>query len=80
MQAKSHNAVATAVAQERADWGVAIDTVARDYGLGFIPLREEHYDFIVPANRRGRPAVRRFIELLNDEDVRRKLAGLGFRF
>ncbi len=79
VQAKSHNAVATAVAQERADWGVAIDTVARDYGLGFIPLREEHYDFIVPANRRGRPAVRRFIELLNDEDVRRELAGFGFR-
>ncbi|MDZ7842730.1 MAG: molybdopterin biosynthesis protein [Gammaproteobacteria bacterium] len=80
VQAKSHNAVATAVAQERADWGVAIDTVARDYGLGFIPLREEHYDFIVPANRRGRPAVRRFIELLNDADVRRELAGFGFRF
>jgi len=78
VQTKSHNAVATAVAQRRADWGVAIDTVARAYGLGFIPLREEHYDFVVPAKRRDRPAVKRFIELLRDEAVRRELAELGF--
>src|SRR5690606_31981600 len=54
-QAKSHNAVAAAVAQGRADWGVAIDTVARAYGLGFIALKEEHYDFVVPGARRERP-------------------------
>jgi len=45
-QAKSHNAVAAAVAQGRADWGVAIDSVARRYKLGFIPVQDEHYDFI----------------------------------
>jgi putative molybdopterin biosynthesis protein len=79
VQTKSHNAVATAVVQGRADWGIAIDTVARSYGLGFIPLREEHYDFVVPAGRRHRPAVKRFVELLDEEDVRRELAELGFR-
>jgi putative molybdopterin biosynthesis protein len=79
VQTKSHNAVATAVAQGRADWGVAIDTAARAYGLGFIPLREEHYDFVVPEARRGRRAVRRFIELLRDDTVRRELVELGFR-
>ena len=36
-QPKSHNAVAVAVAQKRADWGMAIESVARQYGLGFIP-------------------------------------------
>ena len=41
-QAKSHNGVAIAVAQRRADWGVAIETVARQYRLGFIPLQAEH--------------------------------------
>ena len=49
-QPKSHNAVAVAVAQNRADWGVAIESVARQYGLGFIPLQDEHYDFIVPKS------------------------------
>ena len=24
----------------RADWGIAIDTVAREYGLDFVPLQE----------------------------------------
>ncbi|MGQ9366692.1 molybdopterin biosynthesis protein [Azospirillum sp. ST 5-10] len=78
-QAKSHNAVAAAVAQGRADWGVAIDSVARLYGLGFLPLQEEHYDFIVPRGRIERPPVRRFLAALEDPEVGALLAGLGFR-
>jgi len=77
-QTKSHNAVAVAVAQGRADWGVAIGTVARTYGLGFLPLTEEHYDFVVPASRRDRPAVVRFLAALADPAVRAALAELGF--
>lgn len=78
VQTKSHNAVATAVAQHRADWGVAIDVVARMYGLGFIPLQEEHYDFVVPSARMQRPAVQRFLQLLQRDDVRAELTELGF--
>src|SRR5262249_19563852 len=37
-QPRSHNAVAAAIGQSRADWGVAIEPVARLYGLGFLPL------------------------------------------
>src|SRR5205807_3853793 len=43
-EAKSHNAVAAAVAQARADWGIAIANVADAGGLGFLPLQEENYD------------------------------------
>jgi putative molybdopterin biosynthesis protein len=78
-QTKSHNAVAAAVAQGRADWGVAIDTVARQYGLGFIALQAEHYDFIVPTARLQSPAVRAFRALLDDPAVRSQLHALGFR-
>ncbi len=77
-QAKSHNAVAVAVAQGRADWGVAIESVATLYGLGFLPLQEEHYDFVIPKDRHGRPAVQRFLAALEDEAVRDRLRGLGF--
>ncbi|MCL4183475.1 MAG: molybdopterin biosynthesis protein [Burkholderiaceae bacterium] len=79
VQTKSHNAVAAAVRQGHADWGVAIDTVARQYGLGFIPLQEEHYDFIVPRARLERPAVRAFRALLEDAAMRERLEGMGFR-
>jgi len=79
VQTKSHNAVATAVAQGRADWGIAIDTVARQYGLAFIPVQEEHYDFVVPKARRARPAVQAFERLLQEPAVRAHLQSLGFR-
>jgi putative molybdopterin biosynthesis protein len=78
VQPKSHNAVAAAVAQGRADWGVAIDTVARQYDLGFLPLKEEHYDFIVPEERLERSAVREFLTLLHSAKGRCRLAELGF--
>jgi len=79
VQTKSHNAVAVAIAQRRADWGVAIDTVARQYGLGFIPLQEEQYDFVIPTARLQRPAIRAFRALLDDPQVRADLRALGFR-
>jgi putative molybdopterin biosynthesis protein len=75
-EAKSHNAVAAAVSQGRADWGVAITPVARDADLGFLPLQEEHYDFAVPQSRWDRPAVQTFREQLEQEDTRRALAAL----
>jgi putative molybdopterin biosynthesis protein len=79
VQTKSHNAVAAAVGQGRADWGLAIDTVAKQYALGFIPVQEEHYDFVVPKARLQRPAVRAFEALLAEPAVRARLRELGFR-
>jgi putative molybdopterin biosynthesis protein len=77
-QPKSHNAVAAAVAQGRADWGVAIATVAEAYGLGFLPLAEEHYDFFLPEARAGRPAVQAFLAALRAPELRARLVALGF--
>jgi putative molybdopterin biosynthesis protein len=77
-QPKSHNAVAAAVAQGRADWGVTIESVARRYGLGFIPLQDEHYDFVVPKLRLDRPAVRTFRAVLEDGCMRQMLSAAGF--
>ncbi len=78
-EARSHNAVAAAVQQGRADWGVAIEPVVRAYGLGFLPLRAERYDFVVPRTRRNRPAVCAFVDVLKDPEVRRELEARGFQ-
>ena len=78
-QPKSHNAVAVAVAQNRADWGMAIESVARQYGLGFIPAQDEHYDFAVPKSRWDSPAVQHFRKALADISVREALQAMGFR-
>jgi len=76
-QPRSHNAVAAAIAQHRADWGVAIAPVANLYGLGFLPISPEHYDFLVVEGRRQRPAVQTFIEVLRDEATRDRIRALG---
>jgi putative molybdopterin biosynthesis protein len=76
-QPRSHNAVAAAVAQRRADWGVAIAPVAGLYGLGFLPIAPEHYDFLLVESRRERPAVKAFLAALADEGVRARIRALG---
>ena len=78
-QPRSHNAVAAAVAQGRADWGVAIESVAKLYGLGFLPLAPEHYDFLMVDARREHDAVKAFLAALRDPAVRERIAALGMR-
>ncbi len=77
-EARSHQGVATCVAQGRADWGVAIETVARDAGLAFAPIRAERYDFVIPRARADRAPVRRFLELLASARARALLRERGF--
>jgi putative molybdopterin biosynthesis protein len=79
VQPRNHNAVAAAVAQGRADWGVTLDTVARNAGLGFLPVQDERYDFVVPASRADRPGVLAFKKLLNDVATRGTLTRLGMK-
>jgi putative molybdopterin biosynthesis protein len=78
-QPRSHNAVAAAIAQNRADWGVAIEPVARLYGLAFLPIAPEHYDFLLLESRRERPAVQAFLAALGDETVRARIRALGMQ-
>ena len=77
-QPRSHNAVAAAVVQNRADWGVTIEPVARAAGLGFIPLMQEHYDFALVSQRRERPAVQAFLAALRSPDMEQALQQAGF--
>ncbi len=78
-QPRSHNAVAAAVAQGRADWGIAIESVAELYGLGFLPLSPEDYDFLLVEPRADRPAVAGFLAALRDPTVRARIRALGMR-
>jgi putative molybdopterin biosynthesis protein len=79
VQPRNHNAVAAAVVQGRADWGMTLDIIARNAGLGFLPVQEEHYDFIVPVSRALRPGVVAFTKLLQQASTREALAHLGMK-
>ena len=77
VEAKSHNAVAAAVAQGRVDWGIAIENVAAQLGLGFLPIVDEEYDLVIPKSRLDREPVRAMIELLRQPETRDGLRALG---
>ncbi len=74
---RSHTAVASAIAGGRADWGLCIESAARDAGLTWVPWRNEHLDFVVPVDRWDRPGVTAFRRALEETDVRGALRMLG---
>lgn len=76
-EAKTHSAVAAAVAQGRADVGVGVETWAYAYDLDFIPLAEERFDFLIPVEKLNKAAVQKFIETLSSK---RFAEELGRRF
>ena len=79
VQPRNHNAVAAAVVQKRADWGVTLDIIARNAGLGFIPVQHEQYDFVTPKARAEREPVKAFRARLADPETREALARLGMK-
>jgi len=79
VQPRNHHAVAAAVSQGRADWGVTLDTIAGNAGLGFLPLQEERYDFVTPKSRANRPGVVVLRTLLKEPATREALARLGMK-
>lgn len=75
-QPRSHNAVAAAIAQGRADWGIAIRQVADANDLGFLPLTEEHFDFLISTKPRRPEMIAAFLEAL--QHCRDALIAEGF--
>lgn len=78
VEVRSHHAVAASVIQGRADWGITIEPVARQYGLEFIPIRQEFYDFAVKRSNRNSSTVHQFVEILKSELIQSQLIKMGF--
>ncbi len=78
VQPGNHNAVAAAIVQGRADWGMTIESLATTNQLGFLPYQEEQFDFAVSKSRRNRPAVQAFLALLSEAATIRRITELGF--
>jgi len=73
VEAKTHTSVAVAVASGKADVGVGIKSVAVNYGLDFIPLRSEEYDFLIRKDRMEKDAVRDFLDCLTSDEFASRL-------
>lgn len=78
VQTSNHRAVFAAIQQKRADWGVAIQSLPED-DLGFLAIKDESYDFMVPDAKLQKKSVLAFIALLKDESVRASLRELSIK-
>jgi len=80
VEAKSHTAVAIAVLMGKADVGLGIRAVAERYGLDFIPIKPEEYDFVIRKDRLNKDAVKEFIKVLRSNEFKdaleRKIVGI----
>lgn len=75
-EVKTHTAVAAAIAQGRADTGIGIRAAAHMYGLDFISLGWERYDFLVQIPRLGKEAVRSFLDKLRSREFAEILSSI----
>ena len=73
----THTAVAATVAAGNADAGLGIWSAAKMYGLDFIPLCDEEYDFLVNKSYADHPFVQAFFELLRSAAFSQRLEEMG---
>jgi putative molybdopterin biosynthesis protein len=69
IEAKTHSAVGAAVTMGKADIGIGIETIAKKYGLEFIPIGDENYDFLIKSEKLEDEEVKKFIETLKKVEL-----------
>jgi excisionase family DNA binding protein len=73
----SHTDVADAVRQGRADAGLAIEAVAREQGLAFLPLVWERYDLVIRRMEYFEAPLQRLLAFTRTELFREHAKSLG---
>jgi putative molybdopterin biosynthesis protein len=81
---KGHNnyvnndmSVARVIQAELADCGMGVEASAFAAGLGFLPLAEEPYDFVIPDHFLNLPVVQILLDLLKSRELGNQLEMLG---
>jgi len=72
-EVKTHEEVAKAIVENRADAGIGLRAMARAHNLDFAKLCEEEYDFVAERRRINKPEIKAFIASLKSADFREML-------
>ncbi len=75
--AHGHLPASYAVYAGEADCCLATRSAARAFGIDFIPLQSERYDFVLRRRSLDVPAIRDFLDVLQKSALRRKLEVLA---
>jgi molybdate-binding protein/DNA-binding transcriptional regulator YhcF (GntR family) len=73
----THLGVARAVAEGRADVGLGISAAAAAYGLDFIPLGQERYDLVIPAELWDTPCLKLLRSVVGSSSFKDAVKALG---
>ena len=73
----THTSVAAAVSSGTADAGMGILSAARIYDLGFVPLIQEQYDFLVDEKTFDNPQFQHMLEIMKTDEFVQRLERLG---
>ena len=73
---KTHTAVASLIAQGRADVGLGAQSAANALGLDFIPLMKERYDLVALKEVFERPPLRKLQEVVRSDSFRHMLSSI----
>jgi putative molybdopterin biosynthesis protein len=73
----THSDVANAIAEGQAEVGLGLEGAARPYGLGFIPLVQEQYDLVIPAQLFDLPPLQALMNWINSSESREKISSLA---
>jgi len=72
-----HLAAAYAVSAKDSDCCLATQSAAQAYGLDFLPLHRERYDFVLRRETMALPTAQAFLDVLQRAALRRKLESLA---
>ena len=73
----THTAVAALIASDGADAGIGIYSAAGMYGLDFIPICEEQYDFLITESELGSEKIERLLDVLKSRPFLDRLGEMG---
>lgn len=75
--ALSESDLALAIAEGKADAGVAIEAVARQHGLDFVPLARERYDLVLRRREYFEPPFQALLDFARSARFRTRAAEMG---
>jgi putative molybdopterin biosynthesis protein len=73
----THTAVAAAVLSGRADAGLGVMSAAKALSLDFVPIAQEHYELVIPAEHFDDARLRALLDVIRSPSFRAAAEALG---
>ena len=77
IEMKSHQAIASAICNGYADAGVCSSSVAKAFGLAFVPLAHESYELMIPTGMIEQERIRDLLEVIRSRSYHERLEKIG---